>query len=161
MSNEIFWLIITTAMRGLMWVLSAGRRWRAADGVSASRWRCTAPLWFWRDAFRSAGPADHYCAFRMAYLRGCYRQILGPRLHATKFTDGSCGHADVWIRLNLHRVRQAPKGYVECSNAFGFVSHKDSLTVRYAKVAMPEHGQANHTATTRAPRKRNHRLLWS
>jgi hypothetical protein len=67
----------------------------------------------------------------MAFLRGCYRQILGPRLHLPKFANGLCRHSDVWVRLDPHLIWQATESYLERSNAFGLVLHKDFLPVGY------------------------------
>jgi hypothetical protein len=60
---------------------------------------------------------------------GYYHQILGPRRHLPKFANGHCGHSDVWVRLHPHLTWQATKSYVERGNAFGFTSHKGSLTI--------------------------------
>src|SRR5262249_41638863 len=48
------------------------------------------PLRFRREAFRSAGLANPYCAFRTAVLRGCYHQILGPHRYFAKLADVFC-----------------------------------------------------------------------
>src|SRR2546430_289884 len=42
-------------------------------------------LCFRRDAGRFTSLADFYRAFAMAFLRGCYHQILGPRRDLPKF----------------------------------------------------------------------------
>jgi hypothetical protein len=74
-----------------------------------------------RGASRYASPADLYCAFGMAFLRGCYHQILGPRRHLPKFSNSLCRHAGAHIRLNLHLGWQAAESYVERSNAFALI----------------------------------------
>jgi hypothetical protein len=120
-------------------------------------------LLFRRDAGRYASPAHLYCAFGMALLRGCYHQILGPRRHLPKFANGHCGHSDVWVRLHPHLTWQATKSYVERGNAFGFTSHKGSLTIcsgfsgspsaRHAR-AGPARRVMNSRSLTRSPRRR-------
>jgi hypothetical protein len=54
----------------------------------------------------------------MTFLRGCYHQILGPRRHLPKLSNGLCRHAGAYVRLNLHLGWQAAESYVERSNAF-------------------------------------------
>jgi hypothetical protein len=89
---------------------------------------------FRRDASRYASPAHLYCAFGMAFLRGCYHQILGPRGHLPKFANGLCSHSDVWVHLHPHLIWKATKSYVERGNAFGLISHKGFLTARYRQL---------------------------
>jgi hypothetical protein len=91
-------------------------------------------LLFRRDASRYASPAHLYCASGMAFLRGCYHQILGPRRHLPKFANGLCSHSDVWVHLHPHLIWQATKSYVERGNAFGLISHKGFLTARYRQL---------------------------
>jgi hypothetical protein len=54
----------------------------------------------------------------MTFLRGCYHQILGPRRHPPKFSNGLCRYAGAYVRLNLHLGWQAAESYVERSNIF-------------------------------------------
>jgi hypothetical protein len=89
---------------------------------------------FRRDASRYASPAHLYCASGMAFLRGCYHQILGPRRHLPKFANGLCSHSDVWVHLHPHLIWQATKSYVERGNAFGLISHKGFLIARYRQL---------------------------
>src|SRR5215470_8980337 len=88
-----------------------------------------APLRLWRGAFRSAGLAHLYGTFGMAFLRGCYHQVLGPRRNLAKLADGLGRHANVFVRLNLHRVRQATERHLERGNVSGFASHLGFLRV--------------------------------
>jgi ABC transporter substrate binding protein len=81
------------------------------------------PLRFRREAFRSAGLANPYCAFRTAFLRRGYHQILWPHRYFAKLADVFCRHADVSIHLNPHGSRQATKSYLERGNASGPISH--------------------------------------
>jgi hypothetical protein len=67
----------------------------------------------------------------MAFLRGCYRQILRPRGHFAKFANGFCRHAEALIYLNAHRSRQASKSYLERSNASGPISHVGFRSIGY------------------------------
>ena len=55
------------------------------------------------------------------FLRGCYHQILGPRRHLPKLSNGLCRHAGAYVRLNLHLGWQAAESYVERSNAFALI----------------------------------------
>ena len=64
----------------------------------------------------------------MAFLRGCYDQVVGPSRHLPKFTDRLCRHPDVWVRLHAHLIWQATESYVEGGNAFGLVFHLGFLT---------------------------------
>ena len=57
----------------------------------------------------------------MAFLRYCYRQILGPRRHLPKFSNGLCRHAGACIRFNAHFGWQAAESYVERSNVFALI----------------------------------------
>jgi hypothetical protein len=88
-------------------------------------------LRFWRDAGRFTSLADFYRAFAMAFLRGCYHQILGPRRDLPKFANGFCRYSGAWVYLDPHLIWQPTKSYVECGNALGLISHKDSLTARH------------------------------
>ena len=72
-------------------------------------------------------------AFRTAFLRGYYRQILKPRRHFAKFADGFCQHGDALIYLNPHRSRQATKSYLERGNASGSLSH-----VGFPPIGLPD-----------------------
>jgi hypothetical protein len=84
-----------------------------------------APLRFRRGASRYARLADLYCAFGMAFRRGCYRQILRPRRHFPKFSNSLCRHAGAYVRLDLHLGWQAAESYVERSNALALIpGHK-------------------------------------
>src|SRR5215813_5240667 len=86
--------------------------------------RCAHPcraLRFRRGACRYASLADLYCAFGMTLLRGCYHQILGPRRHLPKLSNGLCRHAGAYVRLNVHLGWQAAESYVERSNAFALI----------------------------------------
>jgi hypothetical protein len=56
----------------------------------------------------------------MAFLRCCYHQILGPRRHLPKLSNGLCRHSDAWVYLDPHLIRQATKSYVER----GKISHE-------------------------------------
>jgi hypothetical protein len=78
-------------------------------------------LRFRRGARRHASLANLYCAFGMMFLRGCYHQILGPRRHLPKLSNGLCRHAGAYVRLNLHLGWQAAESYVERSNAFALI----------------------------------------
>jgi len=60
----------------------------------------------------------------MAFLRCGYHQILGPRRHLPKFSNGLCRHASACVRFNPHFGWQGTNSYVERSNAFGFISHE-------------------------------------
>src|SRR5262249_11819446 len=102
-------------------------------------------LLFWRDASRYASLAHLYHAFGMAFLRGCYRQILGPSRHLPKVSNRLCRHADAWVHLDPHFIWQATKSYVECGNAFRLKSHK----------GLPQ------TAPSRLPTARSRLLLAS
>jgi len=111
---------------GLLPVLDARRR----VSSSCSTKTCVLKsLRFRRDASRYASLAHFYCAFGMAFLRGCYHQILGPLLHLPKFGNGLCGYSDASVHLDSHLIWQAAKSYVERGSAFGFISHK--VTARY------------------------------
>jgi hypothetical protein len=57
----------------------------------------------------------------MTFLRGYNHQILGPRRHLAKFSNGLCRHAGAYVRLYLHLGWQAAESYVECSNAFALI----------------------------------------
>jgi hypothetical protein len=57
----------------------------------------------------------------MAFLRCCYRQILGPRRHLAKLANGLCRHSDIWVHLDPHLIWQATKSYVERGNAFALI----------------------------------------
>src|SRR5262245_13288254 len=57
----------------------------------------------------------------MALLRGCYHQILGPRRHLPKLSNGLCRHASAYVRLYVHLGWQAAESYVERSNAFALI----------------------------------------
>src|SRR5262245_2224309 len=83
----------------------------------------TVPLRFRRDASRYVGLVHLYGAFGIAFLRGRYRQVLGPRCHPPKLADGLCRHSDVWVHFNPHLIWQATKSYVERGGVFGLVSH--------------------------------------
>src|SRR6516225_4682556 len=62
----------------------------------------------------------------MAFLRCCYHQILEPRRHLPKFSDGLCRHAGACVRFNTHFGWQAAESYVERSNAFrGTIERRD------------------------------------
>jgi hypothetical protein len=64
----------------------------------------------------------------MAFLWGCYHQILGPRRHLPKFSNSLCRHAGACVRLNAHLGWQAAESYVERSNAFALIpGHRVSL----------------------------------
>src|SRR5258708_12448638 len=78
-------------------------------------------LRFRRGARRHASLADLYCAFGMMFLRGCYHQILGPRRHLPKLSNGLCRHAGAYFLLNQHLGWQAAESYVERSNAFALI----------------------------------------
>src|SRR5262245_4949638 len=78
-------------------------------------------LRFRRGACRYASLADLYCAFGMTLLRGCYHQILGPRRHLPKLSNGLCRHAGAYVCLNVHLGWQAAESYVERSNAFALI----------------------------------------
>ena len=93
------------------------RRLQAPGSVCLSR----RTLRFRRGASRYASLADLYCAFRMAFMRGCYHQTLRPRRHLPKFSNSLCRHAGACVRLNLHLGWQAAESYVERSNAFALV----------------------------------------
>jgi hypothetical protein len=56
--------------------------------------------------------AHFYHAFRMAFLRRYYHQILGPRRHLPELADGLRRHCNAWFRLNPHMTWQATKSYV-------------------------------------------------
>jgi len=58
----------------------------------------------------------------MTFLRCCYHQILGPRRHLAKLSNGLCRHADTCIRFNAHFGWQAAESYVERSKAFALIS---------------------------------------
>jgi len=45
----------------------------------------------------------------MTFVRGCYHQILGPRRHLPKLSNGLCRHAGADVRLNVHLGWQALK----------------------------------------------------
>ena len=92
-------------------------------------------LRFRRDARGQAGLANLHYGFAIALLRGCYHQIRRPRRQFPKFVDGLCRHSDVSVDLDPHVTGQATKGYVECSNAFGFIAHEASYSL---PVMMPE-----------------------
>jgi hypothetical protein len=81
-------------------------------------------LRFRRDASRYVSLVHPYCTFRTAFLGGCYRQVLGPRLHPPKFANGPCRHSDVWVHLDPHLIWQATKSYLERGSTFGLESHK-------------------------------------
>jgi len=81
-------------------------------------------LRFRRDARRYVSLVHPYCAFRIAFLGGCYHQILGPRLHLPKFANGLCRYLDVWVHLDPHLIWQAAKSYVERGSVFGLESHR-------------------------------------
>src|SRR6266542_5045213 len=111
---------------------------KAADSLNRA-------LRFRRDASRYASLAHLYCTFGMAFLRCCYHQILGPRRHLPKFSNGVCSYSEIFVCLNSHLVWQAAKSDVERGSAFGLVSHKASLTARTAppSVDVPALGPAN------------------
>ena len=80
-------------------------RARVAGTVCPSR----RALRFRRGACRYASLANLYCAFGMTFVRGCYHQILGPRRHLPKLSNGLCRHAGADVRLNVHLGWQALK----------------------------------------------------
>jgi hypothetical protein len=80
-------------------------------------------LWFREDAGRCGSLADSDCIFGIAFLRGCYHKILGPRRHIPKFGNGLCRHPDIWVYFDPHLIWQACKGYVERGDVLRFVSH--------------------------------------
>ena len=70
----------------------------------------------------TALPAWRSCGVTIAKFSG----------HAVAFRsspNGHCGHSDVRVRLHPHLTWQATKSYVKRGNAFGFISHKGSLTI--------------------------------
>jgi hypothetical protein len=67
----------------------------------------------------------------VSFLWGCYYQILGPLLHLPKFANSLCRYSDTSVHLDSHLIWQATESYVERGSAFGFISHKGSLTARY------------------------------
>jgi hypothetical protein len=81
-------------------------------------------LCFRRSARRHAGLAHLYCAFGAPLCWRRYYQILGPRRHLPKFSNGVCGYSEILVRLNSHLIWQAAKSDVESGSAFGLVSHK-------------------------------------
>jgi hypothetical protein len=76
---------------------------------------------FRRGASRYASLADLYCPLRMAFLRCCYHQILGPRRHLPKFSNSLCRHAGASVRLNPHLGWQAAESYVERSDILALI----------------------------------------
>src|SRR6516162_652258 len=95
--------------------------WPSGTPFKSPPLRACRALRFRRGACRYASLADLYCAFGMAFLRGCYHQILGPRRHLPKLSNGLCRHAGAYVRLNLHLGWQAAESYVERSNAFALI----------------------------------------
>ena len=69
----------------------------------------------------SAG--NTYSAIGIAFLRSCYRQILGPCREPPQLADRS----DVCFQLHPHRIWQATKSYLERGDVFGLISHENSL----------------------------------
>src|SRR5262245_15844546 len=84
-----------------------------------STWRVA--LQFRRCASRYASLADLYCAFAVPFLRCRYDQILRPRRHLSKFSNGLCRHAGTYVSLNPHLGWQAAESYVERSGVFALV----------------------------------------
>src|SRR5262249_4101603 len=117
----------------------------ALDGKTLAAFSPAGGLLFRRAASRYASLAHLYRAFGMAFLRGCYRQILGPSRHLPKFSNSLCRHADAWVHLDPHLIWQATKSYVERGNAFRLKSHK----------GLPQ------TAPSRLPTARSRLLLAS
>jgi hypothetical protein len=83
-------------------------------------------LRFRRRARRDVRPAYLYSAVGIAFLRGCYRQILRPLLDLPKFANGLCRYSDASVHVDSHLIWQATESYVERSSAFGLISHKGS-----------------------------------
>lgn len=67
----------------------------------------------------------------MAFLRGWYDQIVGPRRYLPKFADRLCRHPDVWVCLYPHATWQAAESYVKGGNAFWLVLLVGFLTRQY------------------------------
>jgi len=76
----------------------------------------------------SKGLRDHLEAFRMAFLRCCHHQILGPRRHLPKLSNGLCRNAGPCVGFNAHFGWQAAESYVERSNIFALISGHRVLT---------------------------------
>src|ERR1700756_5420641 len=114
-------------------------------------------LRFRRGACRYASLADLYCAFGMVFLRGCYHQILGPRRHLPKLSNGLCRHAGAYVRLNVHLGWQSAESYVERSNAFALIpGHRllpDCSTAQqppFTSMRRSEHGTLEGGSTGRS-----------
>jgi hypothetical protein len=83
-------------------------------------------LRFRRGSSGYARLAHFYRAFGVAFLWGCYHQILGPLLDLPKFANGLCRYSDASVHVDSHLIWQATESYVERSSAFGLISHKGS-----------------------------------
>jgi hypothetical protein len=99
---------------------------QAITGVGLD-WKCKldhythgVSLWgflrFRRRSSRYVHHADFNSATRIAFLRSCYRQILGPRCHFPKLPHGLWKRLDAWVYLDPHLVWQPAKSYVERGN---------------------------------------------
>ena len=45
-----------------------------------------------------------YCAAGIAVVRGRYHQVLRPLRYLAKFANRFCRHANILVRLDLHRI---------------------------------------------------------
>src|SRR5262245_33340471 len=84
-------------------------------------------LRFRRSASRYVRLAHLYSAVRIAFVRSCYGQILGPRSYLPKFADSLWRRLDAWVHLDPHLIWQATESYMERRDAFGLVPHECSL----------------------------------
>ena len=83
-------------------------------------------LRFRRPAGRDARLADLYSTVGIALLRNCYCQIFGPRCRLAKFANGLW---KMWTSASAStRISSwaATEGYLERSDAFGFVANSTS-----------------------------------
>ncbi len=94
-------IFVTVAGFGFAWWL---RSHISKNRIAALQERPCRMLGFGRDPGRYARLADFYCAFRTAFLWGCYRQILRPRRCVAKFANGLCRNSDVSINFDPHLI---------------------------------------------------------
>jgi hypothetical protein len=99
-----------------------------------------------RGACCHASLAHFYSAFGSPFLRRCYHQILGPRGHLTKLSNGVCRYSEIFVCLNSHLIWQAAKSDVERGSAFGLISHRASLIARYQLSTLLRGGRRAETS---------------
>jgi hypothetical protein len=85
-------------------------------------------LRFRRGARRHASLAHFYCAFGTPLVWRCYHQILGPRRHLAKFTNGVRRYSEVLVCLNSHLIWQTPRAMWSAAVLLGLYRIRGLLT---------------------------------